>query len=699
MTTSWQERRPKRPDRYLDWELQNRPSAKDPEKERWCSVLIQLAPGPADRPMANLQALDDAIFDGQFPDGAGVQMHGDERVLLKSRIEKLTPGAPDLPGKDDVRLQFFVYMPEEGAYRDGLYAHRDFFTIRLVGPPIEGLEFRLDPRVIIPVPRPFLPRACIGVIDDGIAFAHERFRQPGERRAQSSRIAAIWLQDVERAEEPDLTIVFGRRLIDEDINELLTLSARQTGVIDEANVYRAIGAHDFSRGTHKATALRVAHGTHVMDLACGADPANQEEQDALQNISILVVQLPDAATADTTGVTMGSYVLQGLRQIILWADQIGEIPLVVNFSYGFTAGPKDGSHQLEREIARLVEHRNQNPRTPTVVVLPAGNSYRDRTTAKICLAPCQSETLDWILPPDDSTPSYVEIWCDVEDGAGAFPLEVTLTPPAGSAAPLAKDDPSQAQVLMAGGKPVCAVYRDIADAAGGRRCGRIFLAVNPTQSFNPDAPLAPCGRWTFSLRNASAKPLTARLYVQRDDTPSGFRRKGRQSFFDHPAAYQRDPVTGNYDALCPSGPITHEATLSAIGTGEHTILVGAAEDGDRRRPAEYTSSGPTPGKLAPRLSAIADDGPAFGGILAAGSTSSSVIAMRGTSVAAPQVTRALAIALRDQCGTIEEIIGQCTIPDPRLGCRVLPRRMASGPRMRKYYRHQGGGDSAKDEGT
>jgi hypothetical protein len=51
---------------------------------------------------------------------------------------------------------------------------------------------------------------------------------------------------------------------------------------------------------------------------------------------------------------------------------------------------------------------------------------------------------------------------------------------------------------------------------------------------------------------------------------------------------------------------------------------------------------------SPDMSAVADDSPAFRNVLAAGTRSGSVVAMNGTSVAAPQATRLIADLMLSQ---------------------------------------------------
>ncbi len=626
-------------------------------------MLIQLASGPPDVVKANLQRLLNAATK---PDGnvstdppLRLAMHGDEQHHLRRLIDRMENASFAPSGPDDVALQFFVYMHEGDIYKDGRFINREnVFKIRLAGPPIPGSFAQKEMEAVDQSdPLPPVPAnaqtVAIGIIDDGLAFAHERFRAGENRKGRKTRFRALWLQETETIADDDRYVLFGRVLDPNAIDEKI----ENAGVLGhDVDVYRAAETYDFSGRRQTPALLRLAHGTHVMDLACGFDPnsADEQEREHALRFPIFAVQLPDAVTADTSGVNMGSYVLQGLRQIMLWADNVAGtenappdgLPLVVNFSYGITAGPKDGTHPLEVEISRLVKHR----RAPTKVVIPAGNSYQDRTTAKMRLsAQGDGKQIDWVLLPDDGTPSYVEIWFDLPADAQESPIRVTVTPPVGPAGPGERPQKHRAAALSASDKPYFAVYFDTFFREHDEQWrGRIVLAVNATKSWDADRPVAPSGAWTIALHNGAAHEFDVDLYIQRDDTPAGFRRKGRQSNFHHSAAYERDPKTGNYDAFGIAGPICHEATLSAIGTGDDVILVGAADFVGRREaaelePAAYTSSGPTKGKERPDISAITEEGPAFSGMLSAGSLSGSVVAMRGTSVAAPQVTRQLAL--------------------------------------------------------
>lgn len=656
-----------RPDPYLDWEVRTRPGAlrrgnsgsrrgvRDPAPEqRWCSLYIRIKPTSDDKLVPNLDRLSTAVLRGRLDEdpeqlSPTIRMANDERHHLQDVMKLAASGEVD-PDDDKVLLQFFVYRLESLIYAaDGAFKSTALYDVVLAGPPIADLSF--DPGNDALQDTNFESLSginahgvAIGIIDDGIAFAHERFRDASGR----SRVMAIWLQDIERGETgaptkkgvSDQGVAFGRRLDNEQINGLLARHASET------DIYRELGLIDFGRNTYNPLASRATHGTHVLDAAAGYDPANQHSGSQSARLRpILAVQLPSVATLDTSGVTMGSYVLQAVRQIMLWAEKLGtNVPLVINFSYGLSAGPKDGTHQLERALQELISYRNR--RASTCLVLPAGNTYRARTTARMTLAKGEAKTLDWVILPDDQTPNFLEIWLDAELGTRTTsPIEVILTPPGGLPSKAAQPTKGKLSALKLDGKSVSAAYYD----APGDKRGRIFIAVNQTSS-DGRIDCAPAGRWRLTLRNRSDQNVSAHLYIQRDNTPMGYRRPGRQSYFDHSEAYGRDEATGDYNRLDDQKcPITRQETLSALATtatgkGENKgiIVVGAAEASEELLPARYTSSGPTILRDGPDCAAVTEEGRAHWGVPAAGTLSGSLVRMSGTSVAAPQIVRRIA---------------------------------------------------------
>ncbi|MGH7003043.1 MAG: hypothetical protein ACREIP_03765, partial [Alphaproteobacteria bacterium] len=188
---------------------------------------------------------------------------------------------------------------------------------------------------------------------------------------------------------------------------------------------------------------------------------------------------------------------------------------------------------------------------------------------------------------------------------------------------------------------------------------RFRLKLNPTASLLRDAPIAPAGIWTIRLTKLRrAGRLTAQVWIQRDESLYGYPRRGRQSFFDH-RDYARFDAAGREveidDATCP---VKRARQLNGIATAAPTVLKGATSQtivmgGFSRKEdvaAKYTAAGPTTpprgkniyNREGPDALAPSEDSKVHRGILAAGARSGSVVAMGGTSVAAPQIVRWIA---------------------------------------------------------
>lgn len=701
MAPRWIDRVPQRPDRYLDWLALNRRAG---EADGWCSVLLQLQVAAGKNPAANLETLlAELTADADGDASATILALPSELKLIETRIRELKRNSYVPSGDEDAGLAFFVYMPESRIYVAGDYAHRHHYRVRFAGPPIPDFDSERTRDISAPpakVPKHAGSTVAIGVIDHAIAFANERFREKARAgnggSVQRSRVRRLWIQHIERAGSVQGSgIDFGRHLTDGDINKALERSAARTGLVNEGSVYAETGAVSFNRELHQATAWRAGHGTHVLDVAAGYDPADP----AGASRPILAVQLPEAVTHETSGVTLASYALQALRQIMHWADTIeaAPLPLVVNFSYGIYAGPKNGMHLIEREIARLADHRNRShPDKPTVVVVPSGNFYRERVTARLSLAPGERQSLDWVILPDNGKPSFIEIWTE-KSGTGA-PVSVTLTPPGGVAGPTVMPPDGGCKVMVDHDKPVCAVTFDADGGIASSPLARVLVAVNPTKLFASRTPPAPAGCWTVTVENTSSRVVAVDMYIQRQDTVPGDEPPGRQSYFEHPDAFGRDEAgvdagsldSGDYDQFLPRCPIKHEGSLSALATHPGLVVVGAAmaaRDSDPAGPARYTSSGPVKSREGPDFAAVADLDRAQLGTVAAGTRSGSAVILTGTSIAAPQITRALADVGGDLRRLKQKLGVPATAPrHPRTGWAIVSDRVRPDiPRRRRPH--------------
>jgi hypothetical protein len=482
----------------------------------------------------------------------------------------------------------------------------------------------------------------VGIIDDGIAFAHERFRDG----PTTTRIASLWLQSQQITNASPTLFGRGREFTKEDIDQLLN-AAQTHGRVDEDRVYRDAGVADFAEAEHKSLARRASHGTHVLDIATGPQRGSNPTW------PIVCVQLPSAVTADTSGALLTQWAIEGVWYILLQSLRVAAklqtrpIPVVINLSYGFTAGPHDGSHPLERLLQRAVDVWQQFTGAPVRIVLPAGNNLQSRLHAQFTFDKSQSIELPWRIHPDDRTASHVEIWLPRRPSRTPCPVRVSVQPPGGAIteSPPIGEPGTTALELRSETQLLCQLNYGY---SGGR--GVVRISVAPTFELERSGAYrgAPAGIWTIRIENtelSSAEEVHA--WVQRDDSAFGFRPLGRQSYFDDPQ-YERFDALGQLSLGDESGSLVRRAgSLNAIATGNdpRIVVVGGYIHASRRL-ARYSSWGPTLGtRHGPDALEVSDRSSVLHGRLGAGTRSGSRVAMNGTSVAAPSATRRIAYEL------------------------------------------------------
>ena len=486
-----------------------------------------------------------------------------------------------------------------------------------------GEPFEPSPVAAIDKPLAITParNAIVAVIDDGLAFAHERFRFADG----TSRFKYFWNQDPETNIAPGFG--WGHELTQPQINHLLS-SCTDSGIVNEEGVYR--------RAAQNLVARRAKHGTHVMDIACGLDP----KEVTASSPYLIGVQLPKWVTEETSGASLTPLVHAAIAYILDRADRIaadedtGPLPVVINLSYGTIAGPHDGTGQLEAEIDRWIATRA----APLSIVLPAGNHYLARCHASFKLRASEASSapvkqLHWRVQPDDKSCSFAEIWLPKFAQHHTRPkVALRITTPTGASS----------RWILPGGSWLFSLANsvrfqaDYYDLPGDRPW--IKLAMSPTAEMTENPRTAPSGSWLIELRNDGGE-IEVEAWVQRGDTPFGYPLSGRQSRFDD-KEYKRFDLAGR-PRQDDSGPscIHRRGTLNALATGKFATVIGGFRHSDRAA-SEYSGSGPAATPLVgPDAVAIADDSVAMRGVLASGTRSGSVVAMNGTSVAAPQVTR------------------------------------------------------------
>jgi len=476
--------------------------------------------------------------------------------------------------------------------------------------------------------------AVVGICDDGIAFAHQRFHT--DASATATRVQCVWNQD--DSSNPDAGLGYGRELLKSQIDTLMQVrpSGRR---LTEDEIYRQL--------RYTCVDRRWAHGTAVMDLACGEHPVHHAEPNPSAHIIGVQFRLPGRTIRDTSGLWLDVQALDAIRYVVARAEAIAgpKCPVFVNLSYGYIAGPHDGSSMLEAAVDELMTAN------ACTVVIPAGNSNLDRCHARHDIPPRNEKRVTWRVLPDTRTPSFMEIWLSSDVGDPIVELEIV--PPQGgeSSSWIRKGNVA---TWMVDGDVVCtAVHRGLGAKGDGHM---ILIALAPTFSLDPQRRAAPSGHWAIGLRNAGTAGVHARAWIQRNDTLDGFPIRGRQSRFDDPA-YERFNAYGQEkdEDSGSSSWIRRSGTLNSIATGRHSVVIGGFRERDDTI-AKYSATGPgrvqrdAEPRTGPNGCCISEYSATCIGVLAAGTRTGSAMPLSGTSAAAPQMVRRLAHRVMQQSG-------------------------------------------------
>ena len=310
-----------------------------------------------------------------------------------------------------------------------------------------------------------------------------------------------------------------------DIDAALAQAQSAFG-LDEDRVYRLLGYAQAGR--------RTTHGTHVLDLAAGAEAHETSAPE------IVGVQLPVAAIEDVSCASMTPYLLDAVRFALALAPVAStDKPVVVNLSLGNIAGPKDGHSLLESAFDELLALR-----TDLRIVLSEGNALQSQTHAWAEMDPDTEVALSWRLMPDDGSSSFLEFWLRPasRDSTGNAPIdfEVEVQPPGGLPALCLRLDTSrneriQHQLMDEQGRVLAALGLHHRPANGCYPMALLTVAPTTRSASWPWA--APHGHWSLQVRN-QGRPLYCNVYAQRDDASFGRRGKGRQGRL-HDDCYQR----------------------------------------------------------------------------------------------------------------------------------------------------------------
>lgn len=338
------------------------------------------------------------------------------------------------------------------------------------------------------------------------------------------------------------------------------------------------------------------HGTHVASIAAGR--ASGSFAGGMAPEANILVVIPSLQTTSNDPLSLGystSHV-DALVYVREFANKSG-MPVVVNVSQGMNAGAHDGSSLLEAAF----DNFSGGGREPgLIVVKSAGNERGHNGHAKLHVLSGSQEVLRWDSQAPHAGPDVIELWFKACDE-----LKFTLRDPKHQKSGLVTRsfDSDSGTFPSGNGYEVSYVqyHHDNGDS-------RLLVTIWPGSKSTIEI-----GTWELELQSGHVVVGDIHAWVERDDSRS-------INFTNH---------------------LSDETTLSIPGTAATVIAVGAVAPSKPFKLATYSSYGPTRDQRhKPDVAAPGD------GITAAkGGTSNGVRTDAGTSMAAPHVTGAIAIAL------------------------------------------------------
>ena len=485
----------------------------------------------------------------------------------------------------------------------------------------------------------------LGIIDDGIPFAHQAFRKTED--PERTRVNAYWHQSAKAvAGGHDL---FGRSFSGQEINRLI---ASHQG--NEDAIYRAAGVLSDAGSLPMPLDGAYSHGAHTLGVMAGHWPKATEE-----NISIVAVDLPSTSSWDTSGFGKDTYVLAGLHYIFARADEIAadegvrNAPLIINLSYGHTGGAHDGSNILEAAIDELVKLRRKQGK-PTLVVMPTGNSFNQLLHAEITdlhFGDGQPVELNWVVQPQDKTSSFLEIWYPVDENPDDYDL--TIKAPDGEIISPLKAGAVNRRPGTGGtvGIKTGPRYCEISTEFYRNKRWRVMLAIAPTEPRNLAKAAAPAGYWRIRMRKNQPNPkgtAAVQMWIQRDESFGQGNTGAKQSVFSTRA---EDDL---YAGTVPVPLIRRFGSMNGMATGQ-VPLTAAGLVASNWTAAKYSGAGtlrPFSGSAGltqwaaagkqVQVSSVTERSDFLPGIVGLGTRSGTRVALSGTSAASPSLARSVA---------------------------------------------------------
>ncbi len=584
-----------------------------------------------------------------------------------------SPQAPEPCEGYDCCSALTNLMIAAGSEQSGIFRLNFPVDAAIVGSdrdPAGDPDYQPDPDLKDEIENDDRPLVVVGVIDDGLPFAHRNFQTDDGR----SRIEFCWLQSALAEPVPwQGHVSFGRELTRHNIETLI-----DDHWPDEDRIYldRQAGAVNDLPDLGHNIFRPYTHGAHVMDTAAGFTRSEQAQQNR-DNIRIVAVQLPRNSLRDTSGFGKDVFVLSALHYIFERACRVGRaygastMTLLVNVSLGVTGGPHDGRSQLEAAIDELVDFWKAGGGDvddaiqfdPVRLALPSANSFIDRMHGRF--APeafadgAPPPVVPWRVQPNDRTSSYLELWFDAPpdaDLADAFRIRV-YAPSGDRIRKLKGFGSGKIKKLKVGGKTIGQLSAD--RFRNGK--WRVLVVLGPTERTGGKGPAAPSGLWRIKITKSDPdlSDISVRCYVHRDEDPAGTGNGARQSFLDDPTYATHNemgkPVGVDGDFVKRFGTLNGWATYSETASpqdkqrfavagyvGRFEPITQAEEDW--LQPALYSSAGLVSDDASRvDVSQVSDTDMIIPGVAGAGTRSGAHGYLIGTSGAAPAYIRELAL--------------------------------------------------------
>ena len=469
------------------------------------------------------------------------------------------------------------------------------------------------------VKRAAITGGAIALFDYGCPFIRREYEDPA---GDATRIAALWHQEDFKPEKPWVSpygFGYGRELGNTSLNKLRKQAQSRGKTFDEARAYSGLN-YLIDYDNPRRRVFLATHGAHVLDVAGGRpDPVGKEDNDDASGAKLVFVQMPDDTAWDSSGASLGAYLLDALRYMLWVTDP--DAPLVVNVSYGNTAGPHDGSSLIERAMDDLLEQRPRN----FAIVLAAGNSRRLGLHAARRVAQESTALFRIDVAAGDRTDTFVEFWYTA---AAPQQLDFRVRLPGGDWCEWVAPDGS-VELLDNTGSEIIAALISRKKVPNGQPA-MVLLALCPSEApDDDDGALVQPGLWEVEVRLVTVKgdagTVQIDAWIKRDDSRP-FRGDVQSTFLGVERA-------------------DTENTLNGLATGQHTMVASGFRWSDGMA-VDYASTGPrrTDPKLGqarqlPLVYGMCEWDSVDPGIRASAVRSGETFLMNGTSVAAPVVAR------------------------------------------------------------